>query len=285
MALRCAILVLAAVGLIYGTADAQQAPAQPESATTLEDIVVSGRTREASADFVAELSLADVPDRQIARFDFRICPGVIGLRRAAAQAMNDRLAQISYDLGLRVEEPGCRPNILIIAGANAERLTGAINELPKGLDIDTDVSRYAPASIRRLRDLRPVRWWHRTEYIPLHQASRLLEPGRIDMTGAVVMLDMERIGGVNFEALVDYVALVALARIDPEADLTGRDTVLNLFRDEQTRHDFTGLTSWDAAYLSGIYFAPRDGTRSNQDAAVAERMMRRRGSSETADAP
>ena len=129
-----AVVGLAVAGTLHGAAIAQQTTSPPDPGTTLEDIVVSGRTREASADFVAGLTLADVPDRQIARFDFRICPGVIGLRRAAAQAMNDRLAQISYDLGLRVE------------GASTSRLEDMSLEEVEAFLIKKAMARYGNVS-------------------------------------------------------------------------------------------------------------------------------------------
>ncbi len=52
------------------------------------------------------------------------------------------------------------------------------------------------------------------------------------------------------DALADYLAFVALAQIDPEADTSAYDSVLNLFdRDDPAE----GLTGWDRAYLEGLY--------------------------------
>jgi len=56
--------------------------------------------------------------------------------------------------------------------------------------------------------------------------------------------------GVTFQQVGDYVAMVALAQIDAEADASSFDTVLNLFDDPA--HTET-LTYWDRSYLSALY--------------------------------
>jgi len=265
--------LVSAATLQASNAQSVAEPQEPES--TLADVVVTGRTRAAVREFVADLTMGDVPDRQIARFDRFVCPGVTGMRPRFAQAVNDQIARVAYALRLNVGEPGCHPNILVVAAANEAQLSATIDDLAPGRDLDNDVSRYGSASVRRLRDPKPVRWWHQTRYVSQNQGSRLNEPGRVELTAAVVLLDMEKVGDVNVDALIDYISVVALASINPDASFAGRDSVLGLFESTESRLSSPGLTSWDADYLQSLYAAPRDGRRSDQEAYVAWRMMRR----------
>ena len=74
------------------------------------------------------------------------------------------------------------------------------------------------------------------------------------------------LNGASLQQLGDYVAMVAMAQVDPDAD-TGRfDTILNLFNDPATAP--TGLTGWDRAYLEGLYDAGSQTYRVNQRAQV-----------------
>jgi len=68
------------------------------------------------------------------------------------------------------------------------------------------------------------------------------------------MIDVARVGVIRFDALADYVTMVGLAQIDPDADPAGVSTILNLFaaRDRGATPP-AGLTGWDVAYLQSLY--------------------------------
>jgi hypothetical protein len=82
-------------------------------------------------------------------------------------------------------------------------------------------------------------------------ASRLREPHLDVMKRSFVIVDVDRLDGVTLEQLADYVAFVALAQIDPEADLSRFDSILNLFQPGGMQT--SGLSPWDRAYLDGLY--------------------------------
>lgn len=282
-------MILPALALSLALLSAPQAAPQvsvrptesqdPSSATTtLGDVVVTGRQREAIREFVEQLSVAEQRDGQLGRFDRLVCSGVMGIRGAHAQSLNDRIARMAMALGLRVGEPGCKANILVVAAANAEQLSRIVDAFPPGLESDPRAGRHSRVAMGRLREPRPVRWWHQVAYTQTGIASRLAAPEQTEIVRSVILLDMERIGSVNFEALADYVGMVALARLNADADLSGQESILNLFESEDSRRDFEGLTTWDADYLQAIYRAPRDGYRWQQESSAALRMMRRRSS-------
>lgn len=259
--------------------------AAPAPQATLEDVVVTGRQRDAIREFVTSLSASEQDDGQLGRFDRTVCPGVMGLRNAYAQAMNDQIARMAVALELGVGEPGCKPNILVIAGANARQLSTIIDAFPARLESDPRAGRHSGVALERLHEPRPVRWWHQVSYTQTAVASRLTAPERTEIVLSVILLDMAQIGSVNFEALADYVGMVALARLNADADVSGQDTILNLFEDETSRRAFTGLTAWDADYLHALYRAPRDAYRWQQESDTVWLMMRRRGSEADSDQP
>jgi hypothetical protein len=81
----------------------------------------------------------------------------------------------------------------------------------------------------------------------------------------VVILDIDQIRGISAQQLADYVAMVTLAQIDPEADTSRYASILNLFDAPESA---AGLTEWDQAYLHGLYDAER--TRKNLHAGRME---------------
>ena len=272
-----------ALALAAAPQDAPQPPPQ-DGAVNLEDVVVVGRPLERMiSDFVGEVA-APARNRGLARWRGRVCVGVANLRADAAQVINDEVSRAALDLGLVPGDPGCRPNILVIATADADAFTRDLVERRTryfrvggaGMDAGT-------AAFRRFMDNdRPVRWWNVSMPVNRDSGERAVRiPGVdpcstpldcapitkinggashfrtqiVDDLGRVfVILDMDRISGVSAQQLGGYVAMVSLAQIDPDADTRGYGTILNLFDDPD---GVQGLTQWDRAYLSGLYESER----------------------------
>jgi hypothetical protein len=91
---------------------------------------------------------------------------------------------------------------------------------------------------------------------------------------SIIIVDtpqVERVGGAQ---LADYLALVALAQVDPHAEVGGVDTILNLFNAPE---EAEGLTSWDRSYLAALYRAhPERTDPTDQTSAMARQMSRDR---------
>ena len=89
---------------------------------------------------------------------------------------------------------------------------------------------------------------------------------------SIIIVDIDAVSGLTTTQLGDYLALVALSQVDPEADTATFDTVLNLFENPQ---GVPGLTAWDRSYLSALYNSPsRRRTVGGQANAVASIMNR-----------
>lgn len=89
---------------------------------------------------------------------------------------------------------------------------------------------------------------------------------------SIVIVDIDAVSGLNAAQLGDYLAMVTLAQVDPEADTGPFDTVLNLFDNPPA---VPGMTEWDQSYLSALYSSPsRRRSAGAQGDAVAAIMNR-----------
>ncbi|WP_426051619.1 hypothetical protein [Brevundimonas sp. SL161] len=130
--LTLAALAVMATLSIEGDANASNRPLQvaPQVAQTgepirLEDIEVTGRPLDTMIlNFVDEVA-APARNRGLARWDNRVCVGVANLRTDVGQYIVDRVQTVAQDLGLESGRPGCQPNVVIVAAADADAATQA----------------------------------------------------------------------------------------------------------------------------------------------------------------
>ncbi|MFN3930659.1 MAG: hypothetical protein ACK4JY_02815 [Brevundimonas sp.] len=108
---------------------------------------------------------------------------------------------------------------------------------------------------------------------------RKLKPGmqppgnniRESLQMTMVVVDATLASGTSFASLGDYVAMIALAQVDPEASFAGQPTVLDLF---SPTPGATELTRWDLDYLTALYDAPVAWTNIRfQKEDIARRMV------------
>ncbi|MGD9965370.1 MAG: hypothetical protein AB7T59_02520 [Hyphomonadaceae bacterium] len=100
--------------------------------------------------------------------------------------------------------------------------------------------------------------------------SRMRTEERNDLSYALVVVDARRVASVQPSAWMDYVALVSLAQIDPEANPSEYDSILNLFTAQNSSQ--SGLSAWDEAYLSALYRARSNVSANRQASDIARRM-------------
>ncbi len=285
-------------GLQSGPAQVQPAIPSANTPTDLEDVVVEGRRlNEQVQSFVREVGQPS-NGRGLARWRNGLCAGVANLETDAAQYLVDRVSDVARDLGLRAGAPGCAPNVLIIVTPDAQAFTPQFVALrPRAFRVGGSGMDTGSSGLRAFENSdAAVRWWHVS--VPVDQtgeiavrlpgycggicesrdgnpmnmaphikavASRLLSSTEDDMQRVLIIVDADKISGVDLDQLGDYVAMIALAQINPEADTTGYSSVLNLFNDPEHT---PGLTNWDRTYLEGLYGAVR--TRLNRNTARGE---------------
>jgi hypothetical protein len=264
-------------------AAAQQQPAADDK------VVVQGkRPDEAVRDFVAEVGTS--PDgTNLARWDRIICVGATNLTPDYAQKLIDRVSLVALAIGLEPGAPGCKANVLVMADTDGDALaTRLVADMPHvfrppethGTNLGRDALKVFKTSDA------PVRWWHVSQtvladtgaaYLPgssvrVRSAGRLRSNVRQEMSHALIILDASRIGTISFASLADYVAMVALAQVDADADTREYPSVLNLFAEGSGERN-TRLTQWDLDYLTALYEVPGDASSAGREANHIARKM------------
>jgi len=284
-------LVLGAALLATSVQEPQETAATaPDAPSTVEEVVVTAQSEKAVEAFVSEVS-QETKSGRLARWNRKICVGVLGVEKKHAEYLIDRVSLAALAVGLDSDAPGCRPNVLVISAADAGALAAHLVEKhPHALE------KYEDEGATRGRDAlkdfvaapRPVRWWHVTRQVNAEgeragsdKSMRVRGVGRIrgtsreDFSRVLVVLDSKRLSGVKFQAVSDYVAMVALAQLDPEADTSGLPTILNVFADRDAgRVPAAGMTEWDVAYLQGLYGSKRDARNAREQQRAILRKMK-----------
>jgi hypothetical protein len=280
-----------AAGLLAQTPDQVQDPAGGAVAQ-LGDVVVEGRRlRSVVQDFVGEVTAPATSNRGPARWNGPVCIGVVNLRAEVAQYIVDRASDVARELGLEAGEPGCAANVLIIAAADGQAVADGIVEerrrafVPGGSGMTRSLS--------ALEDFRtsdaPVRWWHVSAPVDsetgqlatrmpgqeapqtaVSRASRIRTDIRDDMFRAIIIVDITKVESLTLPQLADYCTLIALAQVDPKAEVASFETILNVFIDPT----ISGLTSWDRDYLAALYGIEQNRLGSARGGQIVGLMMR-----------
>jgi hypothetical protein len=303
------MLIAAVVAAMMGIADAPRPQVQdPRGAVSpLPEIVVEGRPVEAQARaFIGEIA-APSRGESLARWRGTLCIGAAGFDAEGGRFVVDRVAAVAAEMGIGPERDGCDPDVLILATSDGERTARATVDLegsrfrPGGMGYSRTRAELADFIAADA----PVRWWHtsipidarmdrRVRRLPtdggyddgpapvrLDNVPQTIVPAtligattRQDLWAATIIVDFSRIGDVDYDQLADYIAFVALAQVDPEADTSGFPTVLNVFDDPASA---SGLTDWDRAYLRGLYGSDeRVAGAQAREAEIRREMLRAR---------
>ena len=247
-----------------------------DAVTQVDDIEVTARRLDEQVrSFVNEVATPPY-GRNLARWDRKICVGTANIGPRYSQIMIDRVSATAQSLGLEVGEPDCRPDVMIVASADADAVARRmVDENPTGFRPAQSSTDRGSAALRRFQQSdAPVRWWHvslpvstdtgdiavrltgeEAPVLAVRTASRLRANVRDDLAKVLIIIDANQMGQVSFGALCDYVAMVALAQIDPEADTREFPSILNAF---DASSGVTAFTDWDRDYLKGLYAAVRD---------------------------
>lgn len=276
-------ILLGSSGLAHG--QSPPAPAQEPAAqepAQVEDVIVNGRSLEQlSTRFVDEVGQPTLRWRGLARWFGPVCIGVANFHRDTAQHIADSLATIGGEMGVPINDGACSPNVLVI-GATDSRAVAAEWVRTRGWAFHRDGSQGVgrPSTLEWFTDADvPVRWWHVS--VPMHvdqmtgrvgtgnqryvlAKSQLWPRRRADLQQITIIVDVDKVEGVTVDQLCSYLAMLAFSQVDPEADTTGFDSILNLFKDPDSPD---GLSVWDRAYLTSMYAAREDRRLSAGDQA------------------
>lgn len=275
----------------------QVAPPQSEQSEPhrLEDLVVTGRHRDAIIrDFVE--NVADpVTGRPLARWRSEVCVSVINMEPQSAHFIVERISHVAREVGLRSGGPRCKPNIVLVASANpAGEAQGLVQRYRRLLKPNMTGASQGRAELVRFQESdAPIRWWHINQVtdqngrrafrapgdapfdkdLPHEAAYVSVMPSRLwssyseDINYAVAIFNPRELEHLTALQLADYLSLVTLAQISPTASTANYDSILNV-TDANYVTEADQLTQWDWAYLKGLYTVTR--TQSNLSASRVE---------------
>jgi hypothetical protein len=293
---------LSALGAaLVGAAMFAGGPAAAQTSSE-SDIIITAASREQTQSFVSQVAIAPTSADQLGRWDEAVCVGVAGLPARQGQFIADRIAQRAFALGLEPGAPGCSPNISIVVGPNGNEVAQRmVNEEPSlfAIRYETGIRTLGQEALTAfVNSDRPVRWWHVTrevgadgERLSSENASmgasgfsaqtvrsngtRLSNTTRQDFARVVIIVDGGSAGQVQMAGLADYIAMVALAQVNPDANTSAYPTIMNLFAGGATAP--SQLTQWDLAYLDALYSTSREAASTTaQEADIARRMVGQR---------
>ncbi|MEA3473637.1 MAG: hypothetical protein U9R70_09450 [Pseudomonadota bacterium] len=280
------------VGLLFATvllAGGGQAiqPSNASGPVQVEDVIVNAQRFEDAAEQYVGAVADPAGARGLARWRDGVCIGVINLRADVAQEIADRLGDTARGLGLQVGEPGCRPNIKITASDEPSKLAGAlVSQSFRAFHTGGSGTDQGRARLDAFINTdRPVRWWQVSypgnaetgevavrlpgyyntlamaldgnDVLAYAPSVRVTSPTRLRSSISdflyhiLIILDVDQVQSASVGQLSDYLSMVAFAQIDPAGQTRGFATILNLFSNPEGSP--SGLTSWDRAYLDGLY--------------------------------
>jgi hypothetical protein len=259
--------------------------AAPDEAMIVENSRLRAEQVRVQAGSYAKAGLPPNPDfGQFARWRGPVCISVRGIPDAAlADRVKARIAAAAGDAGLPADKPGCKPNLTVAFTDDARRLVGMVKARKRSALPPFEPRLFAALDSATL----PVRWWHvlgpagsgggssapdagalasaTTNGVPLGNVlpagpnavgTNSFSASLIDTNLAVwaragvAVVDVNLATGVSLDALADYIALVMIAPMRLPAGDPGVPSVLTLFQPGST---VTGLTSWDRAFIKGLY--------------------------------
>lgn len=201
----------------------------------------------------------------LARFEDRLCPGVIGLQVDAAMLMIDRIRDNAHQLGIRIQEDGCQPNFVIVFSEDSQATMQSV------VDRNPAIFQFVlPAERRRLLAPAPVHVFSNIEPrtrdgMPISRDRNLVNPPvsrqqmahslyytttRRDITSVTIVFDRDEVQGMSVGQLADYATMRGLAETQAPAD-AAMNSILTLFSPDGPYPE--SLTDFDRAYLRAVY--------------------------------
>jgi len=153
------------------------------------------------------------------RWQKPVCPFVSGLPRPDAEFILARVSEIAREAGVPVGGENCRPNLYILIHPQPQQLLPAMAKRNFIYTFGQDA--YPTVVDAFIATPRPARVWYnvveRFAIFGPGYASRLRYRYEWELTHVFVVVDQTRLQAVSRGQLADYVALVSLAQLKPDA--------------------------------------------------------------------
>jgi hypothetical protein len=91
------------------------------------------------------------------------------------------------------------------------------------------------------------------------------------LQNVIIVVDSTKLNGTTWQQLADYLSVVSLAQVDPDASPAAYDSILNLFSNPAA---YSGLTDWDRSYVRALYEFDQERRVEAQEGDLVSRMAR-----------
>lgn len=243
----------------------------PSKSNSSDDIVVEAPRRHEIEEFVGSVSNLG-RSRQLARFEDEACPSIFGLETNEAAFVKRRIADLARLVHLQRSYPGCLPTTLILfTGERSDEIGNEVREFlrkyPNTIGHEGTRAWEAFAS-----STSGVRWINLTD-IEGGDIGSLLTKGRSRaiIQNEIIIVDGHQLGGVTLSQITDFLAMVVLANPRPGADAPAW-SILSLFQHAPGVTPPPGATSYDLAFLKGVYKARPYSSGKQQESDVTDSM-------------
>jgi hypothetical protein len=271
------------IGRANGTAGAGPI-SEAGGPAAVSEVIVSARRGARQAQLIAritgfidEVSLfaADDPALGPAQWHEPVCPQVSGLPKERGESILSRISQVALAANVPLGGEHCRPNLYIYVTVRPQEI---LQDFQKRDFVSTFGADAPPTAVDNFIETpRAVRVWYNPfgpylqpkallpgggclppeNMIPVRvecnrEPSRLVSNARWEFSRILVIADQTRLKGVTLEQFADYVAMVGLARLNPNAHLGDAPTILRLFNGSPQGAP-AGMSDWDQAFLRSLY--------------------------------
>lgn len=274
------LTVAAVLTMLAAIAAAADPPAAPAASTPpLPEVSIMGRLRLERRLLSFVYGVTDLANGEgVARWNQPVCPLVAGLSRQDGEFILARISDAARAAQVPLAGERCQPNLDILVSSDPQ---GELKRLHSHASMVL-FGTAPPAEIDNfLQRPGPVKVWYKSSGsafgmpvggrsldapIPQLEAPFVQGPPggshlRVSVVyglGQVIMVvDQQRLSGLSRQQLADYLSMVGLAQIKPEAHLGGADTILKLF-DSAPAAAPAGMSRWDQAFLKALYASDQE---------------------------
>ncbi len=295
-----ALLPCAMAAVMFAAAGAHgQSSGATNKPGDLDTVEVHGRNKKLGAEVQAFVStLTQLDGELVSSWNAAVCPKVAAEDPAHARYIRERLFEIAADVPLAADaDPKCRANLFVVLTHDPQ---GFIEQWKKR---DPGMFIWRPRrGVTRSAEELPVRTWHNVAIeaagdapkvtgsaipsagakssglgsIPTVKSagggSRIVSTVSENLHSVLVLVDTNQAAGTTLRQLADYIGMVSFSKIDLEADFGQTNSILRLFNAEATQVRPGTLTTWDLAFLRGLYRQSFEAV--HQRTAISARMVR-----------
>jgi hypothetical protein len=219
-------------------------------------------------------------DESQVRWTAPICFLAAGWGAEDLSSVLARLTQISSTAGAPLAGKTCTPNFVVVSTAEPDQVINAWYAKNRRL-----FGNASPLQIRHFLDStrsRPVRTWRNIDigrvattrfghFVPSNShadPSPFAGNSKLGFLSVFEIIDASRTAGIDLHQIADYLAMMGLSNIDIDVDVGDAPSILQLF--SPVRRVASGLSDWDAAFLTALY--QTDQSSRTQRVEIAQRV-------------